>query len=174
LKNNIDFAKPGTVVFWIFADHWQEKFGEPRTLFFAIESRAGYIGFQTADGPKERSSLEREITLKILYSQLIPDSYFLMPPLGIAGDNKWHLFAFAWSKNKIFMSIDGEPFSVKELKVDIAEKAFPSDHFSIGSDSFLNYLLDEFRIYSKKLSDSEIAEIWKNENEKLKQNLEEN
>lgn len=173
LKGNIDFGNPGTVAFWIFTDNWLEQFGEPRTLFFAIESRAGYIGFQTADGPKKLSSLEREITLKILYSQVLPDSYFSIPPLGVDGDNKWHLLAFAWSKNKIFMSIDGKPFSAKELKTDITEKAFPSDHFSIGSESYLNYLLDEFRIYSKKLSDSEISEIWKNGNEKLKQNLEE-
>ena len=170
LKGNIDFNKPGTVAFWFFTNNWRKSIGGPRTLFFATECSQGYFGIQTADGPKNISSLEREIFLRILYSSAIPDCSMVLPPLGIDGDNKWHLLVFAWNKNRIFMSLDGNQFSSKELVSNVSSVAFPSEHFSIGADAHQNYLLDEFRIYSKKLSDAEVAEIWKNDRKERNKN----
>ena len=95
-----------------------------------------------------------------------------MPAIGAAGDNKWHLLVFAWSKNKIFMSIDGAPLSSKELTRDISDSALPSAHFSIGAESLQSYLLDELTIYSRKLSDTEIVEIWQRGNKAINENIE--
>ena len=56
------------------------------------------------------------------------------------------------------------------MQGDISSVAFPSEHFSIGADDHQNYLLDEFRIYSKKLSDAEVAEIWNNYSKEINKN----
>ena len=166
LKDNIDFSKAGTVSFWFFTYNWQDGAGKHRTLFFATESSKGYIGAQIANGPKKKSPLERKIRLRILYSAEIPDCILSLPPLSVKANNKWHFMAFAWSANKIFMSLDGASFSSKTLPNKISTKALPSTHFSIGSNDSQNYFLDELKIYSRKLSDLELKKIWIKYNKK--------
>ena len=169
-KSNIDFDTPGTVSFWFFTDNWQKGVGEPRTLFFATECSKGYIGAETENDPKSISPLERKILLRILYSPVIPDCSLALPPIGVKGDNMWHLLIFAWSGNKIYMSLDGSPFSSKDLKDKVSAKALPSEHFSIGSESSQNYFLDEFRIYAGKLSDMQVKAIWERGNMEINKN----
>ena len=162
--NNIDFDKPGTVSLWFFADNWQKGIGEPRIVFFATECSKGYIGAETENDPKNISPLERKILLRILYSQVLPDCSLALPAIGIKADNMWHLLVFAWSGNKIYMSMNGAPFSSKDFTKRISAQALPSAHFSIGADASQNYLLDEVRVYSRKLSDMEIKAIWEKGN----------
>lgn len=169
-KNNIDFDKPGSVSLWFFADNWQKSAGMPRVLFFATENSKGYIGAETENDPKNIPILERKIRLRILYSQLISDSYLALSAIGSKADNMWHLLVFAWHGNSIYMSLDGTPFSSKGLTSKISTKALPSTDFSVGSESFQNYLLDEFRIYSRKLSDAEVKTIWERGNMGINKN----
>jgi hypothetical protein len=69
------------------------------------------------------------------------------------------------------MSLDGLPFTAKTLNGNVSSKALPSSHYSIGSDDSQSYFLDEFKIYSRKLTDDEIKKIWiKNQNKCRKGN----
>lgn len=163
-SQNIDFDRPGSLSFWFFTDNWRKGIGEPRIVFFATECSKGYIGLETENDPKNISPLERKILLRILYSPVIADCCLALPAIGIKGDSMWHLLVFAWYGNSIYMSLDGVPFSSKVLANKISTKALPSTDFSVGVESFQNYLLDEFRIYSRKLSDAEVKTIWERGN----------
>ncbi|MFA7230005.1 MAG: LamG-like jellyroll fold domain-containing protein [Victivallaceae bacterium] len=169
-QNNIDFDKPGAVSLWFFTDNWQKSTGMPRVLFFATECSKGYIGAETENDPKNIPLLERKIRLRILYSKLIPDGYLALSALGPKADNMWHLLVFAWHGNSIYMSLDGAPFSSKVLPSKISTKALPSTDFSIGTEAFQNYLLDEVRIYSRKLSNIEVKAIWEKGNMEINKN----
>ena len=162
--DNIDFGRPGAVSLWFFTDNWQKGIGEPRTVFFATECSKGYIGVETENDPKNISPLERKIILRILYSAVLPDTRLALPAMGAKGDNMWHLLVFAWSGNKVYISMDGGSFSSKDFVNKVSAQALPSTNFSIGADASQNYLLDEVRIYSRKLSEMEVKAIWERGN----------
>lgn len=168
--DNIDFGKPGTVSLWFFTENWQKGIGEPRTVFFATECSKGYIGVETENDPKSISPLERKIILRILYSAVLPDTRLALPAMGVKGDNMWHLLVFAWSGNKVYISLDGGSFSSKDFVNKVSAQALPSTNFSIGADASQNYLLDEVRIYSRKLSDMEVNAIWERGNMEINKN----
>ena len=56
---------------------------------------------------------------------------------------------------------DNEPEKSYQVPFDMTEEDFPTDHFSIGSNIHWEYYLDEFTVYGRRLSDSELSEIWK-------------
>ena len=156
---NLNFDKPGSLSFWFFPLDWDADH-RYRCFFFGTESSQGYFGLQQANDPKDIKPYDRDLHLLILYSKTLPSTTINMPPLGKNALGKWHLIALNWDANSVAISIDGQDFSAWQLKGKLDRAAIPSNHFSIGSDQHWNYLLDEFRIYSRKLSSQEARDIY--------------
>lgn len=163
LKGNLDFSNPGSITMWIYPIDWEKAIGQPRVLFFGTESRKGFLGIQTANSPKTISPLERKLLCMLIYFKAIHNTSLLIPGFGTNADNHWQMITFSWEKNRIFMSANGNHYSVKNLQGNLANELFPDNNFSVGSDAQANYLLDNFRIYRRKLTEEEINKIWKNE-----------
>ncbi len=157
---NLDFDRSGTITLWFKPVEWDTAAHTRRTMFFGTESNSGYFGLQIANDPKTKKPYERDVHAMIMFSSVIQNQTIIRPPFMAAGDDGWHLLSLAWSGNRVFVSRNGEPYSEREVSAPISKKAFPSDHFSVGADSEWNYLLDEFRIYSRKLTDREIKQVY--------------
>lgn len=159
LDNNMDFSNQGSVVFWFCPLEWKNSSGQPRVLFFGTEDSRGFIGVQT-EGPLNGAPLERELKIMLLYFKAISDAALSVKGPGQTGDNQWHMIAFAWDKDKIYLSLDGQPYSIKKLSAPLDNKLFPGKTFSIGSNGQYNYLMDEFIVYRRILTEIEISKIY--------------
>jgi hypothetical protein len=166
---NLDFDKPGSLSFWFFPLDWDADH-RYRCFFFGTESSQGYFGIQQANDPKSHKPYDRALHLMILHSKTLASAVFALPPFGKNGLGRWHLIAANWDANSVALSLDGQEFSVWQLKGQLDRKAIPSDHFSVGSDQHWNYLLDEFRIYSRKLTAQEVQNIYQQGLRKIAKN----
>jgi hypothetical protein len=160
LKGNIDFSSPGSVVFWVKPIEWEKAAELPRVFFWGVESSKGFLGVQIANGPKKSSPLQRDLRCLLLYFKSIPDSTLSIKGFGRGERRKWRMITFEWDENRVFLSIDGKPPAMKTLHGKLNSKAFSSHAFSIGSHVHAKYMLDEFKIYSRKLSDNELFKIY--------------
>ena len=168
IKNNIDFDRPGTVLFWFFPEKdWIRKDGGTHCEFFGTEGgMKGYFGFQLESFPKDRPPQERECKVLAMYFPDMADSSVNMATPNSAAE-KWHLAAAAWSVDTIYISIDGKPFASKKLSAFMKQALFKEQVLALGSISGAPYRLDDFTIYRRKLDNIEILEIW-NKNRKGK------
>lgn len=157
---NLNFDKPGSLSFWFFPLQWDDDF-RYRCFFFGTESSQGYFGVQQANDPKNRKPYDRDLQLMILYSKTVASTVVSLPPFGKKGLDRWHMIAVNWDAERVAISLDGQEFSYWQLKGKLDRTAVPSEHFSVGSNQDWNYLLDEFRIYSRKLRDQEVQAIYR-------------
>ncbi|MDD3952722.1 MAG: LamG domain-containing protein [Lentisphaeria bacterium] len=156
---NLNFDKPGSLSFWFFPLDWDADH-RYRCFFFGTESSQGYFGIQQANDPKDRKPYDRDLQLMILYSKTLASTVVALPPFGKNALGRWHLIAANWDAGSVALSLDGQDFSVWQLKGRLDRTAIPSEHFSVGSSQHWNYLLDEFRIYSRKLTAQEVQDIY--------------
>ena len=159
--DNLNFNRPGTIVFFYKGVGW-DTFGKgARVFFWEIESSAGYIGQQLANDPKTLCPCQRQLFTMFLYGKKIPNkSYFTRLPGGKAGCCKWHMLAFSWAPGQIRVNADNTPGKSYPLPFEMTEKDFPNQTFSIGNNQDWPYLLDEFTIYNRRLSDAELLDIY--------------
>lgn len=160
-KDNLDFDHPGTLLLWIKANEaWHEN-PPPRIGLWGLGNNKGYIGLSINSMPKELCPCKRNLELSIFHSSKRRNvNYRIQPPaLGKLCEG-WHLVAIAWEKELIFLSIDGTPFASHRLQVPLSNEEFAhSTRFALGS-SQSDFLLDDFQIYGRKLTDTELQTIW--------------
>ena len=70
------------------------------------------------------------------------------------------MLAFSWAPGQIRVNADNVPGKTYPLPFDVSESDFPNKTFSIGNSSDWPYLLDEFTIYNRRLSDAELLDIY--------------
>ena len=70
------------------------------------------------------------------------------------------MVSFSWAPGLISVKYDAEQEKRYQVPFAVSEEDFPADHFSIGSDLHWEYFLDEFTVYDRRLSDSELTEIY--------------
>ena len=158
---HLNFDRPGTIVFFYKGVGWKTFGKGSRVLFWAIESSVGYIGQHLANDPKTLCPCKRNLTTMYLYGKKIPNkSFFTNLPGGEAGCEKWHMLAFSWAPGQIRVNADDVPGKTYPLPFDVSESDFPNKTFSIGNSSDWPYLLDEFTIYNRRLSDAELLDIY--------------
>jgi hypothetical protein len=166
MPGNLDFDKPGSVSFWFYPEKWNSRENESRAFFFGTECSKGFLGIQVDNAPKGAYPLDRQFTLVLLYFPEIPSVILSIPPIGVTAADKWHLIVTAWTKNTIYMSMDGKLYVSKKLAGELRNELFPLKTFSLGTEMSHTYRLDEFRIYRKKLDEREIQDLWKQGNKK--------
>jgi hypothetical protein len=74
----------------------------------------------------------------------------------------WHLMSTAWSGNKLFVSLDGTPYRSFELDKPLSNVELGyQKRFAAGwSYERWEFAIDEFTVFGKKLSDTEIQKIY--------------
>jgi hypothetical protein len=70
------------------------------------------------------------------------------------------MLAFSWAGNKLYLKWDNQKSKQLEHHWGIKNSDFPSNYFSFGSGANWNYLLDDFMIYSRRLTDNELDELY--------------
>lgn len=159
-KDNLDFSKPGTLVFF-YKGAFKSLTSGPRVFFWGIESNRGYVGQHLANAPKNVCPCKRDLHTMFLYGKRIKNkSLFTKLSGGEAGCEKWHMASFSWAPGQISIKYDNEPEKSYQVPFDMTEEDFPADHFSIGSNVHWEYYLDEFTVYERRLSDSELTEVY--------------
>ena len=162
-KNNLDFDVPGTVVFFYKPLKWEADLNKkyPRLFWFGVDSAKGCISFQGANDPKTLCMCQRALHVMFLYGKRIPNKVYVLPSVGKAGcEEKWHMFAFSWAGNKLYLKWNDQRTKVIEHPAGVRNSDFPADYFSFGATETWNYLLDDFMIYSRRLSDSELDQLF--------------
>lgn len=162
-KNNLDFDKPGTLMVWFKAAENWHKNPPPFIIFWGLGGGPkGYLGLRISRYPVKDCPCRRNLELWIYHAdpKRKPATLTLQPPTESKLCQGWHLVALAWSGDQVFMSYDGTPFRAYKLDQPITNADYKHfTHFSLGfQDS--SFLLDDFRIYGKKLSDDELLKIW--------------
>ena len=159
-KDNFTFQRPGTLLFFFKAIDWKTTPGS-RVFFTGIESGKGFFGLQIPGWPKETCPCSRELHTMFMYSKKVPNKIFgTKQPGGEAECGKWHMIAFSWAPGQLRVNMDNLPGKTYQINFDLVDDAFPYEMFSIGSSSDRNFLLDEYAIYNRRLSDGELAEIF--------------
>ena len=94
-NDNLNFDRPGTIVFFYRPLNWETEKNLPRLFFWAIESGKGYIGLQGANDPKNICMCERGFHLMLLYGKRLPVKVYPTPPTGKKGWSGWHMLGFS-------------------------------------------------------------------------------
>lgn len=81
-------------------------------------------------------------------------------PGGESGCGKWHMIAFSWAPGQLKVNMDNLAGKTFKIDFDLTDDAFPYEAFSVGYSADRNFLLDEYTIYNRRLSDGELAEIY--------------
>ena len=159
-KENLTFNRPGTLLFFFKGIDWKTTPGS-RIFFTGIESGKGFLGLQVPGWPKNVCPCSRELHTQFLYSQKVPNKTFSTKmPGGEAECGKWHMIAFSWAPGQLRVNMDNLPGKTYQIDFDLTDDAFPYEAFSVGYSADRNFLLDEYTVYSRRLSDGELAEIF--------------
>ena len=158
-KNNITFDRPGTLVFFYKGIDWHVP--KKQAVFFtAVESSKGFIGLQIPAWTPTTCPCKMPLHVMFLYGKRIPNKTISAPISDGKGCDKWHMIAFSWSPGQLRVNADNRPGKTFNIPFDMTDADFPLDVFSIGSHLHWKYLLDEFTVYNRRLSDSEILQIY--------------
>lgn len=169
----IDTTKPGTVVVWV-----QNTKMPPKTKIGLGVGEAGG-GFFTVYGPDE----------KVLTMGKTPDEYWgrgciLMSYMGKRPtgehfhfnsrfpctfedwkEGEWRMIAGAWSAGTLSVSVNGEPFRTQTFEVPMVPMkgavCFRGAVYRGPDTPPVWWTLDECAIFSRKLSDAEIAKLYR-------------
>ena len=159
-EDNIDFDNPGTIVVFFKGINWHQEKNFSRLMLWGIESSKGYIGVQGANDPKNICTCERPFHLMILYGKRIPDRTYELRVTQKRDCNAWNMLAFSWAGDKVYMKYNKEPMKEFAHPMGLKNDDFPFKQFSVGRHTQWKYLLDEFMVYSRKLSDDELNQIY--------------
>ena len=158
-KNNITFDRPGTLVFFYKGLDWHTP--KKNAVFFtAIESGKGFIGLQLPAWSATPCPCKLPLHVMFLYGKKIPRATYSAPISDGKGCDKWHMIAFSWAPGQLRVNADDRPGKTFNIPFDMTDADFPLNVFSVGSHLHWKYLLDEFTIYNRRLSDSEIVQIY--------------
>ncbi len=162
-KDNLDFDNPGTIVLWFKADNWHGNSGS-RVSLWGLGNNNGHIALAIASTPADVCPCRRPLEFTIFHSKKRRNvRYTITPPALVKICHGWHMVSVAWAGEQLFLSYDGAPYKAFKLQVPLSNDEFAHcSRFAIGVNAGWNFLVDDFRIYGKKLSDEELHQIWEN------------
>ena len=159
-KDNFSFNRPGTLLFFFKGENWKNSTGS-RILFTGIEASSGFFGMQIPGWPKHICPCSRELHINFMYSKKFPNkAYCAKLPGGEAECGKWHMIAFSWAPGQLRVNMDNLPGKTYQIDFDLSDDAFPYECFSVGYHMQRKFLLDEYTVYNRRLTDGELAEIF--------------
>ena len=161
-KDTLDFDKSGSIVLWFKADNWHGQKSGRGVGFWGLGNNKGLILIQTASGKEGTCPCRQPLELYLLHSAKRKNvRHIITPPALTKLCQGWHMVSVAWDKEYISLSYDGAPYKSFKLQLPLSNEEFINcNRFAIGSNYNKNYLVDNFRIYGKKLSDAELLKIW--------------
>ncbi len=166
-KDNLNFDAPGTLMLWFKSNAEWHKTPPPPVVFWGLGGQnGGYLGVRISSMPTNVCACRRQLELMLYYcTQRNDATYTLQPPALSKLCRGWHLMAMAWSGSQMFLSFDGMPFRPYQMEKPLSNAEYAHcSAFALGYPGS-EFLLDDFRIYGKKLSDEELQEIWNVGNE---------
>lgn len=163
-ENNIDFDNPGTANIWFKIDCEHGTQG-PAIPFWGIgaDANRGIMTVGVLNDPMKVCPCRRQIGI-LLISKKRPK--YAMAFAVNSGKQRicsgWHLMSTAWSGNKLFVSLDGMPYRSFELDKPLSNVELGyQKRFAAGwSYERWEFAIDEFTVFGKKLSDTEIQKIY--------------
>lgn len=159
-KDNITFNRPGTLLFFFKGIDWHTKKGA-RTFFTGIESNRGFFGLEIPGWPKTICPCSRNFHIAFTHNKKIKNKIlFAKIPGGESQCGKWHMIAFSWAPGQLRINMDNLPGKTYQIDFELKDSHFPYELFSIGYQVHSNFLLDEYTIYNRRLSDGELLEIY--------------
>jgi hypothetical protein len=159
-KDNITFDRPGTLLFFFRGLDWHTKKGS-RIFFTGIESNKGFFGLQIPGWPKNICPCSRDLHIAFQQNKKIKNkTLFAKIPGGETQCGKWHMMAFSWAPGQLRINMDNLPGKTYQIDFELKDSFFPYALFSIGFQVHGKFLLDEYTIYNRRLSDGELLEIY--------------
>ena len=163
-QDNIDFDSPGTVNIWFKLDVPCGSPG-PAIPFWGIgaDDKKGMLSVMVMNDPMKHCPCRRQIGYLLISKKR--QKYAKAYTVG-SGSRRicsgWHLLSTGWAGNKLYVSLDGTPYRSFELEKPISNAEFSyARRFGTGVNyTKWNYLIDEFTIYGKRLSDTEIKTLY--------------
>jgi hypothetical protein len=160
MKKNLTFNRPGTLLFFFKGIDWKTTPGN-RIFFTGIESGKGFFGLQVPGWPKNVCPCSRELHVMFMYSKKFKNkTFFAKMPGGEAECGKWHMIAFSWAPGQLRVNMDNLSGKTYQIDFDLTDDAFPYEYFSVGYAMDRQFLIDEYTVYNRRLSDGELAEIF--------------
>jgi opacity protein-like surface antigen len=158
---NIDFSKPGTLIYWMApAGEWPVEGKYPYLFpFVAFPGDSKIVmGRQAGDYGKTRIYLNVET----------PERKDWVGN-GIAGGSgrdwakdSWHMIVFSWTPESTGISVDGKPVNEVALKRPLAKGEGEWFAFTtqLKDDSVHQVMIDEITVLNRKLSDEEVKSLY--------------
>ena len=160
-KGNLDFDHPGTITVWFHSQgDWHANPG-PQVVLWGLGNDKGYIGMRISSIPKDVCLCKRKLELCIYHSTKRRNAtYTLQPPALTRLCRGWHMVSFAWAGDQLFLSFDGAPYKANQLTTPLSNAEFAHcTRFAVGYQANA-FLVDDFRIYTKKLTDDELLKLY--------------
>lgn len=162
LRNkNISFDRPGTLLFFYKGLDWHDTPQKQSVSFWGIEGNDGYIGLILPAWSAKPCPCKLPAHLMFLYGKKIPRRTFSAAISDGKGCGKWHMLAFSWSPGQLRINADDRVGKTFKIPFDMTDADFPLSVFTIGGHIHWKYLMDEFTVYNRRLSDTELADIYK-------------
>lgn len=162
-NKNVDFTKPGTLVFFYKPVNWEKSKFKGGSFFCGIQATKGALYFNVAHDPANACPCRRPVTLSLFNGVKIPSQMYAYYPNFPQSDcEKWHMLALGWEPGKLLISQDGRKWKEYPVAFTITAEDFPNPAICIGESSKWNYLMDEFTAYNRVLTSEELSEIYRN------------
>lgn len=159
-KGNFEPGEPFTIVLFYQAQEWEKEATNPRWFLWAIDANKGYIGLQGANDPKTICICERPFHYMLLFGSRVPSKVLEFPKIGKVACSGWHMVAMSVSGPEVRLKWDNRQSQRRDQQLTLTPEDFPADYFTFGSSAHWKYLLDEFTVYKRNLSDEELDTIF--------------
>ncbi len=157
---NLDFSKPGTLLFWMAPHQWTPVEKEPYLLPFVAYTGSTKIILGRQGGPWGKT--------RVYVNVETPDRKNWVSN-GVGGgsgkdwkNGEWHMIAVTWTPESIGISVDGKTLQEKPLKQTLAKG--PSEWMMLAcqlkKDGNFRILLDEFAVLTRRLNSEELKLLY--------------
>ena len=169
-NGNINFDNPGSIVMFFKANSNWHKTTQPGITLWGLGNNKGLIALRISRNPQSSCPCRRTFELLLLGIKGRKNKVYSlqMPALSRICKN-FHMISIAWAGDNLYMSCDGQNYRVHKQVRPLTNADFAHcKRFAIGNVTS-SFLIDDFRIYGKKLSDDELALIWEKNKANAKQ-----
>ncbi len=161
MAGNMPVPRPGSLAFWISPLEWKRGPDEP-SIYFFLAHGAGVICLQR-QGELEGGRRRHNCFVFTCHGLPgIPNITASTASDATRGwrNGEWHLVVITWRPSLLEGYIDGEALPSITLKRPIKAEEFANGRCRIGVLKGEPTLLDDFVIFRRPLSASEVAVLW--------------
>ena len=163
MRGNLDFGLPGSLSFWVAASNWSGS--DTAVVPFARAAGLGRSGFVVERDPRTEQQPGESLFVGFFGVDGSLQRYVSLISSRRWRAGEWHLVVVNWDLHGIAGSLDGAPLVRQAMPEGWIAASFPPNpgrpaRWILGDSRVATSVIDEVRVYRRRLTDVEIARLF--------------